>query len=266
MFYKPGAVANDSGLPDDLFRELKEKDDLLVIKEPRLSCMTVTELELYNHWKKTLAYTWEQDEWHENLPVLSGLLHRNFAIYDAYRSYDASHPLGSFRLRAQNAVRHRFHGGKYENTMRQSLGGDSLRYATVGDAILRLLATAVVDAIADAWKRSGLRVPCCFLRDGAACESTVAKEAVRNERLALLFDKMCLGSVLFLTHSRLSCHTKADIMEYIFAKLYETEDENVRLAELLLACMIQTLVFFTIYDIKAKRCLLPYLSRGVVRE
>ena len=39
----------------------------------------------------------------KHLPVLSGLLHRNFAIYDAFRSYDAYHPLGSFRLRAQNA-------------------------------------------------------------------------------------------------------------------------------------------------------------------
>ena len=55
MFYIQGAVANDSGLPDDLLQELKEKDDLLVIKEPRLSCMTVTELELYNHWKKNFG-------------------------------------------------------------------------------------------------------------------------------------------------------------------------------------------------------------------
>ena len=48
---------------------------------------------------------------------------------------------------AQFAVKHPFHGGKYENTIRQSPDKKSLLVPTAGDAILRLLATVVVDAI-----------------------------------------------------------------------------------------------------------------------
>ena len=56
---------------------------------------------------------------------------------------------------------------------------------------------------------------------------------------------------------------KASIMECLFATLYEVadEDEKNKLAELLIVCMEEALIFFGLYDVKENRSLLPYLSR-----
>ena len=58
---------------------------------------------------------------------------------------------------------------------------------------MRLLATVVADAIDAVWKRQDTRVS-IFSRDGASCEAKAATAAVQNKHLAVLFDKMGIGS------------------------------------------------------------------------
>ena len=60
--------------------------------------------------------------------------------------------------------------------------------------------------------------------------------------------------------SKLNEHEKGNIMEYLVVKLYETRGGNARLAELVLACMIQCLIWFAIYDTRRKTSLVPFLS------
>ena len=118
----------------------------------------------------------------------------------------------------------------------------------------------VVDAIDADWERQGIRLQ-IFIRDGPSCEAKAAKEAVQDEYLAILFDKMGVGSWVPVDSSKLNEHEQANIMEYLVVKLYETKGGNARLAELVLACLIQSLIWFAIYDIRRKRSLVPFLSR-----
>ena len=205
------------------------------------------------------------NEWHDNLTNLTQIINRNFTIlkdfyrteYSGYMKYHSFDTLGSG---AQFAAKHPFHGGKYEYTIRQSPDQKSLLVPTAGDAILPLLATVVVDAIDADWERQSIRLP-IFIRDGPSCEAKAAKEAVQNEYLAILFDKMGVGSWVTVDSSKLNEHEKANIMEYLVVRLYETKGGNARLAELVLACIVQRLIWFAIYDIRSKRSRVPYLSR-----
>ena len=118
----------------------------------------------------------------------------------------------------------------------------------------------VVDAIDADWERQNTRLS-IFIRDGPSCEAKAATEAVKNELLAILFDKIGVDSLVPVDSSKLNEHEKGNIMEYLVVKLYETKGGNARLAELVLACMIQSLIWFAIYDIRRKRSLVPFLSR-----
>ena len=60
----------------------------------------------------------------------------------------------------------------------------------------------------------------------------------------------------------LSERGKGTIVEYLVVKLYEIRGGNTRLAELVLACMIQCLVWFAIYDIQKKRSRIPFIDRN----
>ena len=72
---------------------------------------------------------------------------------------------------------------------------------------------------------------------------------------------MQLGDAIIPEVLCLDQHAKGTIIECLVARLYETEGANTRLAELMLACMIQSLVWFTIYDIESKRSQVWRLSR-----
>ena len=135
-----------------------------------------------------------------------------------------------------------------------------MRLPTAGDAILRLITTVVVDAIDAVWKRQGTPVS-IFGRDGPLCEAKAATRAVKNKHLAVLFDKMDLCLWYPMDSRHLSERGKGTIVEYLVVKLYETRGGNTRLAELILACMIQCLVWFAIYDIQKKRSRIPLIDR-----
>ena len=132
--------------------------------------------------------------------------------------------------------------------------------STAGDAILRLLSAVVVEAIDADWERHKIRLS-IIIRDGPPCEAKAATEAVKNEFLAILFDKMGVDSWVPVECSKLNEHEKGSVMEYLVVELYETKGGNARLAELAFACMIQSLIWFAIYDIRRKRSLVPFLSR-----
>ena len=117
----------------------------------------------------------------------------------------------------------------------------------------------VVDAIDADWERQGVRLS-IFIRDGPSCEAKAATEAVKNEFPAILFDKMGVDSWAPVESSKLNEHEKGSIMEYLVVRLYETKGGNARLAELVLACLIQSLIWFAIYDIRRKRSLVPFLA------
>ena len=144
--------------------------------------------------------------------------------------------------------------------MRHSPDRQSVRVPPAGDAILRLLATVVVDAIDVAWKRQNTPVS-IFGRDGPLCEAKAATRSVKNKRLAVLFDKLDLCSWYPMDSRHLSERGKGTIVEYLVVKLYEIRGGNTRLAELVLACMIQCLVWFAIYDIQKKRSQIPFILR-----
>ena len=262
-------------LPPGVFQTLSGRYDLLVVKESgsQFDYLTEPESVLYDFWGEFLACEWELPQWHESLITLGDFLKHHFPKnLDGLLLYDKPRRFNSFGQRTQSAVMHDFHSGKYRDTLSHSRGGNQLRPGTAGDAILRLLATAVVDAIADVWRRdpwtngrSWFRKG--FNRDGPKCECEVARQATKNKNLGLLFDKM---RVVELLPGRVKLDdgapvmtqkTKGDIMECLIFQLYETEGEYRRLAELLLACMVQALVFFAMYDIEEKRSLLPFLSR-----
>ena len=134
--------------------------------------------------------------------------------------------------------------------------------ATAGDAILRLLATVVVDAIDAVWKRQGTPVS-IFGRDGPKCEAKAATRAVKNKHLALLFDNMGLCLWYPMDSSSLPEHEKGTIVEYLIVKLYESRGSNKRLSELVLVCMTQCLIWLAIYDIQRKKNLVPFIARDM---
>ena len=104
-----------------------------------------------------------------------------------------------------------------------------MRPATAGDAILRLVITATVDAIAELWQvdwgtTSWFLNGC--IREGPLCETKLARKAAENENLALLFDKMCISDVVNADWmlegiSEHECFKiKASIMECLFAGIH----------------------------------------------
>ena len=94
------------------------------------------------------------------------------------------------------------------------------------------------------------------------CEAKAATRSVKNKHLALLFDKMGLCLWYPMDSSSLPEHEKGTIVEYLVVKLYETRGRNKSLAELILACMTQCLIWFAIYDIQRKRSLVPFIARN----
>ena len=229
----PGDVAHDSRLPVGILMRVTEKDELLVIKNARcwnmlsINALTDADCELYDYWESMLAYAWETNEWHDNLITLTEIINKNFTILrnfyrTEYKDYMNYHRFDTLGRGAQFAVKHPFHGGKYENTIRQSPDKKSLLVPTAGDAILRLLSAVVVDAIDADWERHNIRLS-IFIRDGPSCEAKAAKEAVQDEYLAILFDKMGVGSWVPVDSSKLNEHEKANIMEYLVVRLYETK-------------------------------------------
>ena len=63
--------------------------------------------------------------------------------------------------------------------------------------------------------------------------------------------------------SSLPEHEKGGKVEYLVVKLYEVRGRNKRLAELVLACMTQCLIWFAIYDIQRKKNLVPLIARDM---
>ena len=192
----------DSCLPDDLLHRIARQDELLVIKNAQIwnmmynNALTVGERRLYDYWESTLSFAWNRDEWHDNLKTITEIIAENFSILSdfreaGFRDYLELHRVETLGISTQNAVKHTFHGGKYEHTIRQSWDQQSLRLPTAGDAILRLITTVVVDAIDAVWKRQGTPVS-IFGRDGPLCEAKAATRAVKNRHLAVLFDKLGL--------------------------------------------------------------------------
>ena len=276
-FFLPGVVVAMElrCLPPGVFQTLLCRTELLVVKVPGSPSddLTGPELALYDFWGEVLACEWEQPEWHERLHTLADFLknHFNESLNGLHR-YNKLRCFNSFGERTRSAVMHRFHSGKYSHTMSSSPDGNHLRPATAGDAILRLLTTAVVDAIADVWRRNPDTNEMSwfvkgFTREGSLCESEVARQAQSNKNLALLFDKMRVGELLSGKVKldgwgpERTQKIKGGIMECLIFQLYETTGECTRLAEFLFACMVQALVFFVLYDIEEKRSLLPFLAR-----
>ena len=140
-----------------------------------------------------------------------------------------------------------------------------MRPATAGDAILRLMMTAIVDAVEELWRPEWGAMSWHlkgFTRDGPRCEAKVARKAVENQLLALLYEKMRMCEVVPEgVTSPESVKIKASLMECLFAELYEVEGDYAGLAELLLVCMVQALIFLAIYDVETNRSLLPHLGR-----
>ena len=128
---------------------------MLVVEGSPISreCLTRPERDLFLYWKVILGYDWAQNEWHEHLHTLSQFLRNYFTgILQSVSSYNTLLHFSDFGTCTREAVSHRVHNNKYINTIAASRGGNLLRPAAAGDATLRLLTTAVVDAIADAWR------------------------------------------------------------------------------------------------------------------
>ena len=156
---------------------------------------------------------------------------------------------------------HCFHGSKYSNTINASRDGNGLRIATAGDAVLRCLATVFADDFKSQWDEDGIKTPFIFKRDGFACEGQVARRAVQNRLLASLFDHMQLSSFLIDPPVKMSNRQKGTILEYLIARLYEIRGDDARLAELLLSCLTQVLLWLAICDIELDRRFLTPLHR-----
>ena len=144
----PADVDDDISLPDGLLHCIAKQDELLVIKNARISNMmcnnalTVGEHELYDYWESMLSFGWERNEWYDNLTIFTEIIDKNFTILSdfreaGFRDYLEPHRVETLESSTQHAVKHTFHGGKYEHTISQSWDQQSLRLPTAGDAILR---------------------------------------------------------------------------------------------------------------------------------
>ena len=256
-----------SNLPHGIFLEIKHRRELFFMDG---SCVE-PENDLCIFWRRILAYKWTDAGWHEELRFLAHFVHFHFyTIVEKLVNYNTLYSINSYSKHTQDAVFHPFNTTKYKDTINASPDGKFMRPATAGDAILRLVITATVDAIADLWQvdwgtTSWFLNGC--IREGPLCETKLARKAAENENLALLFDKMCISDVVNadLMLEGVSEHEcfkiKASIMECLFANLYDVEGESGKLAELLIVCMVEALIFFAIYDVKKNRSLLPYLAR-----
>ena len=198
-------VAEENSLAASFLAYIVRQDELLVIKNARYwemlsnDALTVDEQLLYDYWSLILSYEWEMNEWYDNLTIFAKIIDKNFAILRDFKEtgfWDdlEPHRVETLEISTQSAVKHTFHAGKYEHTINQSSDQQSTPcLATAGDAILRLLATVVADAIDAVWKRQGTHAS-IFGRDGPKCEAKAATRAVKNKHLALLLDKMGLCS------------------------------------------------------------------------
>ena len=194
------------------------------------------ENELRDLWRRILRYKWTDARWHEELHVLTHFLLLHFdTMAEKLVRYDMLYSVSSYSKHTRNAVFHSFHDTKYKDTIKSSPEGKFMRPATAGDAILRLVITATLDAIAEFWQLEWGMTSWFlkgFIRDGALCEAKLARKAAENENLALLFDKMRVSEVinaeLMLEElSKRECiRKKASIMECLFANLYEVADED----------------------------------------
>ena len=159
------------------------------------------------------------NEWYDNLTIFTKIIDKNFTILRNFKEtgfldYVQPRRVDSLEICTQWVVNHDFHDGKYEHTMRQSSDKQSLPHlSTAGDAILRLLATVVVDAIDVAWKRQKTPVS-IFGREGPSCEAKAATRAVQNKHLAVLFDKIGLCVWCPMNTSNLSEKEQGNIVEY----------------------------------------------------
>ena len=161
----PDDVAEEDSLAVSFLDYIVRQDELLVIKNARYwkmlynNAFTVGERELYDYWDSILSYEWEMNEWYDNLTIFTEIINKHFTILRDFKETGLSDFLeprrvDTLEISTQRVVKHPFHDGKYEHTIRQSSDKQSLPHlATAGDAILRLLATVVVDAIDVAWKR-----------------------------------------------------------------------------------------------------------------
>ena len=267
-------LAEENSLASSFLAYIVRQDELLVIKNARYwemlsnDALTVDEQLLYDYWSSILSYEWETNGWYENLTILAEIIDNNFTILRDFQEvgfleYMQSRRVDSLDISTERAVKHTFHSGKYEHTIRQSSDKRSLpSLATAGDAILRLLATVVVDAIDVVWKRQD--TPCSiFGREGPKCEAKAATRAVKNKHLAVLFDKMGVYLWYPMDSSNLSEKDKGTIMEYLIAKLYEVRGVKKRLSELVLVCMTQCTIWFAIYDTRRKKNLVPLIFRDM---
>ena len=86
MHCMPGDVDNDTSLPDGLLHCIAKQDELLVIKNARISNMmcnnalTVGDYELYDYWESMLSFGWEMNEWYDNLTTFTDIIDKNFTI------------------------------------------------------------------------------------------------------------------------------------------------------------------------------------------
>ena len=258
-----------SNLPHGIFLKIKNRRELFFIDGSKVE----PENDLCVLWRRILAYEWKDARWHEELRFLAHFLHLHFdTMAEKLVDYNILFSINSYSEHTRNAVFHPFHTTKYKETINASPDGKFMRPATAGDAILRLVITATVDAIADLWQlewgtTSWFLKGC--IRDGPLCEAKLARKAAENENLALLFDKMRISEVIHAdlmleeVSNRACIRKKASIMECLFATLYEVADgdEKKKLAELVIVCMVEALIFFAMYDVKEDRSLLPYLAR-----
>ena len=256
-----------SNLPHGIFLKIENRRELFFMDGSGVE----PENDLCIFWRRILAYEWTDARWHEELRFFAHFLHVHFnATVEKLVTYNTLFSINSYSKHTQDAVFHPFHKTKYKETINASPDGKFMRPATAGDAILRLVITATVDAIAELWQvdwgtTSWFLNGC--IREGPLCETKLARKAAENENLALLFDKMCISDVVNadLMLEGVSEHEcfkiKASIMECLFANLYDVEGESGKLAELLIVCMVEALIFFAIYDVEKNRSLLPYLAR-----
>ena len=216
-------------------------------------------------WSRILQYAWNADEWHDQLVEITSFINRTFPDLLLKLEPWERKVLPFSNHRSQMAFEHGFHDGKYTKL------DPPYKTCTIGDAILRLWATVMVDAMEDNWSRHKVHVYGCYTRKSTQ-ESVAATVAVQNSRLEVLFDKMQLSTWLSprVLH-RLSqqkeakdlAKAKGDVMEDLIFRLSTKEGEGSYLAEMLIASMVQALVWFGTYNIIKKKPRVFYLSRNV---
>ena len=248
-----------------IVQHLTTADKLLFFNRGSGRCRHCRSCQFHDFWSRILQYEWDADEWHDQLVEITGFINRTFPDLLLKLEPWERKVLPFTNHRSQMAFEHGFHDGKYTNNF------PPYKTSTIGDAILRLWATVMVDAMEDNWSHHEVHIYGCYTRQTTQ-ESVAARVAVENSHLAVLFDKMQLS--IWLSPSvrdLLSQQTKAkdlakakgDVMEDLIFRLSTKEGEDSFLAEMLIASMVQALVWFGTYNIIKKKPRVFYLSRNV---